>query len=342
MKRFAFCISLVVLMMCLAGISASAAGFDPLFRILQIEGICTVQKPGETQEVNALEDYAYPYGTRVKTGRNSSAVIRLSQGNDCRILAKADLAITEDVKNPKIKVIKLDAGKVDITLDEEFDKSGDGLNVETASAICGAIGCKFSVDARMVQDLQVVVILCIKGKISIFGPHFKVPFITTDQGITVSSPRDRSFTRVKNVKGSYSIDVIGSDGEPKTIDIKMGSVIKIWRRKSEDGKLVIISTLVADETGALVEIITATERLSDEFAYLGEKSRKDTEKTRKDDVDDDGFPIISTTTTTTSTTTTTTIPPSDLALESMATTTTTTTSTTTTTTLPSPTPVGKR
>lgn len=338
MNRFAFSIVGAAFLACVLGVAVEAVPFDPLFRVVQIEGTCSIQQPGAAELAAAVEGKAYPYGSRLRTGRNSSAIIRFSQGNDCRVLARADLQITKDTSDPKLKIIKLDTGKIEITLDDDFEQSGDGLNVETASAICGAIGCEFSVDARTVHDLKVVVVLIKDGTIRVFGPHFKIPIIGKDQGVTVSSPRDMSFTRIKNVKGTYDIEIIGSDGEPKTVETQAGTVIKIWRRKSDDGKLLIVSILIAGRGGELEQIHTHTEVITGDTVGIPHEKKDQEQGSEGGEYPD--WQKITTTTTTTSTTSTTTIP--EIDEDRPTTTTTTTTTTSTSTTVPSPTPVGKR
>ena len=69
--------------------------------------------------------------------------LQFSQDNTFRLLARTTLMVTQGVRNPKLKVIQLTQGSVDLKLD---DYPPDlKFQVETPSAICGAVGTRFSV-----------------------------------------------------------------------------------------------------------------------------------------------------------------------------------------------------
>src|ERR1039458_6030872 len=112
MKRYVLVLAALVLAseMCLFSSVSHAAPFEMLFKIDKITGDCAVQTPGSADFVNAANGNAYAYGTKIRTGRKSSAVIIFSDGNLCRVLANAMLTVTKDVKNEKLKSIALDAG----------------------------------------------------------------------------------------------------------------------------------------------------------------------------------------------------------------------------------------
>lgn len=286
---------------CLIGNIIFAAPFEPLFKVKKITGKCKICLPDAAKFLAAEDGKAYPYGSKIKTGRKSSLVIEFSEGNECRVLANATLAVTEDTKDKKLKTVELDAGKIEVTLEEGFRKN-NGLNVETATAICGAIGCKYNVHAQRKRDLDIVVIVCTEGSINAHGLGFKIPLMKGGNAVSISRSRDKVFTRVKNIKGTFIITITGSDGKPKDVEVIAGSVIKIWQRVSDAGDAIVITILITDPEGKLLESITYTQEL-DEKPKPEPKPEPEPGPT----------------------TTTTTFPPA-----------------TTTTTVPSPTPVGKR
>lgn len=309
MKRLILSTLALVSGFCLLSSISYAAPFEELFKIEKITGECMVQTPDNAEFVNAVDGNAYAYGTKIKTGRKSSAVIVFSEGNTCRVLANAVLAITRDTKDEKLKSINLDTGKVEVSLDPEFHKThNDSLNVVTPTAICGAIGCKFSMDSRIEEDLYVVIVICDDGQIKVFGKGFDAPMDTED-GMTMSSARDGSFMRLKNIKGSIVVQVRDSEGNPKNVEMKVGSVVKIWRSKSATGKVWIVTILITSPDGTLEEAITYNEAMGEGEEGTSETPPGSTTTTTQPDTGD----IITTTTTTTSTTTTTTIPPNLVA-----------------------------
>ena len=236
MKRCVLTLLALVSGICLFSAVSMAAPFEELFRIEKITGTCTVQTPGSSAFVEAVDGNAYPYGTKVRTGRKSSAQITFSEGNTCRVLANAVLAINKDTKNEKLKSVVLDTGKVEVKLEPEFHKTNnDSLDIITPTAICGAIGCTFSVDSRKEkvdkEELLVTVVMCDDGQILVSGQDFKAPMDTED-GLLIATPTDKSFIRLKNIKGVYNVEVHDAEGNPNLLELKVGSVVKIWRAKS--------------------------------------------------------------------------------------------------------------
>ena len=82
-RSFLFVLAASAALLVLVG-PADAARFDPLFRVVGIRGECMVQPAGQADFVPAIEDRAYHYGTKIKTGPDSAAIVRFSNGNDCR------------------------------------------------------------------------------------------------------------------------------------------------------------------------------------------------------------------------------------------------------------------
>ena len=119
----------------LISIAADFEGFTPK----KLLGSCTIEVNGE---ISAIEiDKFYNFGPTVKTGRSSYVDFLFSEGNTFRLLARTKLKILEDVQNPKLKIIQLTQGNVDLKLDRM--PKGTTLQVETPSAICGAVGTRF-------------------------------------------------------------------------------------------------------------------------------------------------------------------------------------------------------
>jgi len=297
----------VIVFLCtiISGIVLLSAPFEPLFQIISVEGECQVQPPGTQNFQPAEPGKAYAYGTAIKTGRKSTALIRFSEGNECRVLANANLVITEDVKDPKLKIIKLKEGDVDVSLDEKFHES-NGLNVETATAICGAIGCKFTVKSSSEGELKAVIIICKEGKIKVYGNDFNVPLMENDDGISVVGSADLTFIKLRNILGEYNLHVRDASGNEKIIELKKDWEIKIWRKLSQDNKTIVITILITGPDGSLIEAITRTaEKEGQEQEQLTPgKEGKTTATTQSSGGTDE---LITETPTTTTTTTTTTI-----------------------------------
>jgi len=238
--------------------TSAFADFEPLFQIVQITGECSVQRPDDSGFVPAEESKAYPYGTRVKTGKRSSLVIVLSEGNMCRVLANADLEMDEGVTNRKLKIIRLQEGEVEVELLEDFHTNGNALNVETATAICGAIGCHFRVASKVEEELRIIIVRVIEGMIRMHGENFATTTLDQNDWMSLLSPPDRSFLRIKNMKGEYPLEINDEDLQKKVIPTVEGAVLKIWQRHVPGTLQRVVTAVLTGPDGQLIETVTVT------------------------------------------------------------------------------------
>ena len=288
--------------------AVTAAPFDPEFKIERIAGECSVKAPGAADFVAAEAGKAYPYGTEIKTGAKSSAVLVLSQGNECQVLAGAQLVVTEKAADKKFKRIRLVEGRVDVALEKDFQKS-NGFDVETPTAICGAVGSKLTVASKPSDGKLVDVFSCTEGLMNVAdGQYFSAPDMDTGDQLSVTCPNDRSYLRLRNSAGEYELVLTGPDGAPRRVKTKQDTVVIIHVKKSATGDKFQIAVVVEREKG----------KTDESWSYekaTGEEPIKPTTTTtigRTDKVEKE-------------------LQPSDMP-----------TPTTTTTTIPSPTPVGER
>lgn len=137
---------LLLIPMTRSALGAGIEGYTPF----NLQGQCTVQTDAGYEPV-VLNQF-YPFGKTVKTDRNSFLDLRFSEGNTFRLLARTTITITEDVKDPKLKILQLTSGSVDLSLDQ-YPKDHK-LQVETPSAICGAVGTRFVVEFEAVEGSE--------------------------------------------------------------------------------------------------------------------------------------------------------------------------------------------
>jgi hypothetical protein len=119
------------------------------FRALKATGQCLVKAVGQEDYVDVKSGDTYAFGSTLKTGRNSNMLLEFSQGNTFRLLPRTTLVLNQNTRNPKLKVLKLQSGSISLQLDD-FPK-GHKLEVETPSAICGAVGTRFVVSFDEVE-----------------------------------------------------------------------------------------------------------------------------------------------------------------------------------------------
>lgn len=133
-------------------LATGAAEFTS-FKVLSTKGTVLVQTPGATAESAIEQGKSYPFGTTIKTDRKSSAVLELSPENTFRLLAKTTLQVTQNVKHRKLIELKLDTGRVTVTLDD-FPKDMN-LTVESPMGVCAAVGTVFTMYYEIQADGQV-------------------------------------------------------------------------------------------------------------------------------------------------------------------------------------------
>lgn len=111
------------------------------FTATAVTGTCEVQQGDAFIAITLNQEY--PFGTVVRTGRNSFADLKFSENNTFRLLARTQIAINQNTSNPKLKVLKLETGSIELKLDD-YPKDHK-LQVETPTAVCGAVGTRFVV-----------------------------------------------------------------------------------------------------------------------------------------------------------------------------------------------------
>ncbi len=245
-----------LLTVALATMASAQNILDPAFRVIRVTGECTVSIPGQDGFQPAEEAKAYPYGSTIRTGARSSLVLVLSEGNVVRVLANANLVMDEDSSDSKIKNVRLTDGEVEVDLNSSFHQGGNKLNVETATAICGAVGTNFRVASRIEQDLRIVIIRVIKGIVNVYGDNFDVLVLDANDWLSLLTPGDRSFLRLQNMKGEFDIRIKDQDMNDKDIPTKEGNVLKIWQRLiPETNERVITAQLTAPDGSIIEEVI---------------------------------------------------------------------------------------
>lgn len=118
------------------------------FSVVQQKGQCSVVEGKKKTPIATGKEYAF--GTTVMTGRNSWADLKFSEGNTFHLLARTRITIAQDIKHPKLKILRVDSGSVAIKLDK-FPKD-HSLQVETPTAVCGAVGTRFNVSFEYSAD----------------------------------------------------------------------------------------------------------------------------------------------------------------------------------------------
>ena len=248
----------IVIFSALAAIGSDAlASFEPLFRVVQVTGECSLQRPAESKSSPAEESKAYPYGTTIQTGLSSSLIVVLSDGNLCRVLANSNLVMDEGTPDKKLKIIRLNKGEVEVELEEDFNAEGNSLNVETATATCVASGSKFCVASKQAADLRIIDVRVIAGQIRVHGDNFNAASLGKDDRISLRSPADLGLLLIKTMKGEFDINIKDEDLQDMIVSAEEGTILKIWQSKvpHTDRHVVVVQVIGPD--GKIIETVTA-------------------------------------------------------------------------------------
>jgi hypothetical protein len=209
--------------------SLCAAGpFDKEFKIKNVVGSCTVTLPDGSSGA-AEEGKAYPYGSRIATGRKSSAVMELSGGNEVRILANSTLIADQKADDASDKTVRLREGRIQVKLEETFHKSNK-FTVETPTAVCGAIGCEFTATAApSTASFEIK-----EGSVLVSGAGPYDNWSTTlDSGDKVKvAAVGKTVTTISNNGGSFNLKI----GGEQPVRLEEGSKVNVTAQQGVDSK----------------------------------------------------------------------------------------------------------
>ncbi len=267
---------------------AAPAPFDARFAVVKIQGDCEVKISGEMLYRPAVEGRTYQYGTTVRTGRKASCVIRFSEGNECRVLAKAELIVSEDARDKKMKTIKLAEGKINVKLDPAFHQNND-LKVETPVAICGAIGCDFTIEVDPGLGTIKVTFSCAEGSINLTGDYFSIGTMDGGDALAIFRSRFGDHITIDPITGRFTVNFNDPSGRTPSLDAGENTVIDIWASIVGTGNQANVEAKVKKEDGT-EQTFLFTAKTEASGVVVGPRT-------------------TTTTTTTTTSTTTTTQPP---------------------------------
>lgn len=219
---------------------------------------CDVQVPGAAFEPVKV-DARYPFGATLKTGRNSSAVLEFSAGNRFRVLARTTVVVTEDVSNPNVKRIKLNEGGVALELDNL--PKGVQMNVETPTAVCGAVGTHFEVSYVETETSKRGLgglfggketneenrFVCSKGEVFAESSTFEVKSLREGTGLNavVLAGRENSATRMSVSGGAVEVAMGGGN----RMTAEAGTALRAAQEKGDQAAFVAV---VVDKGSAKV------------------------------------------------------------------------------------------
>jgi hypothetical protein len=190
--------------------SIEAKEFDPEVTLMEIENEVRVKTPDDLDFKQAVEGLSYVYGTMIKTGPESMVKLSFSEGNYVRMYEKTSLTISEDALKKKLKMVKLHDGKLRIKLEESFHKRNE-FQVETPTAVCGALGTEFDAEHIALTEgekaMEVSIFGVLDKRVNIKSDYFKIDSMGEADRISFARSKEGNYHRLKVVNGNLRVDL---------------------------------------------------------------------------------------------------------------------------------------
>lgn len=241
---------------------ALAEPYNRLFRINHPDGDCMVKRPGDAFFEPAIRGKAYPFGTQVKCGVNSSAVLLLTDMDAVRLLADSEVSVKLEGESRVIQLIK---GLVVTRIGA--NTTNNAVIVDTPVGRCSSIvgDCKIALTtvpatkkslAFNIVELRAQPV----SQLKFVGSQYIVPMIKNGHGMTIKETPSRNYTEILDLLGDYPILInSGLDPDPagdlnentfiQPIAMNAKSMVKLWRKKAPEGGRIIASGLATAPSG---------------------------------------------------------------------------------------------
>ncbi|MDD4018284.1 MAG: FecR domain-containing protein [Kiritimatiellae bacterium] len=221
--------------------------FEPLVRVMNIQGACEVKDPDGGKFVPALNNKFYPLGTVLRTGLGSSAVIIFSAQESVQMLEKSEVTVVCSKKNPEGRIVRLGLGKIKTVLRDNLPEGAFGI--ETPNATCQNVAGRGEYLLTTESAIETFQAATITGSARIEGAQYSIPALRAANTINIQTAPDRSLSRLTSVSGDFPIILENGTETPVSFGMSPKAVVKIWRENAPVGGRPIISTLVVSPTG---------------------------------------------------------------------------------------------
>jgi len=221
--------------------------FEPLVRVMNIQGSCEVKNPDVGQFAPALNNKAYPLGSVFRTGLGSSILIVFSGQESVQALEKTELTVACPEKNPEGRLVRLSSGKIKTFLRDNLPEGAFG--VETPSTSCQSVAGRGEYTLTVDAAVETFQVATITGAARIVGPQYQIPALRAANTVNIQTSPDRSLSRLTSVSGDFPIHLANGTETPVNFGMSPKAVVKIWRESAPVGGRPIVSTLVVSPTG---------------------------------------------------------------------------------------------
>lgn len=221
--------------------------FEPLVRVVNIQGACEVSNPDLGKYTPAQNNKAYPLGTVIRTGPGGSATLCFSAQESVQLLEKSEASFSVAEQNPAGRVLRLISGKIKTTFRDNLPEGS--FCIVTPNATCKNVAGRGEFSLTLAATLETFQAATITGIAQVDGAQFRIPALRAANTINIQTAADRSLSRLTSVSGDFNVVLENGSDTPVSYGMSPKAVIKIWRENAPVGGRPVISTLVMSPTG---------------------------------------------------------------------------------------------
>ncbi len=255
---------------CFAGavghVSFAYAG-EHVLGVKDATGEALVQTPSSDQFVPAEKGANYPWGSRFKTGKDSTIQIELSEGNGIRVMADA---LAEVNQSGKLTRVTLEQGVVQVVLQESFHRKRR-MEVQTPITVCAPTGSAFTAGVNRQADMLVVYLNVTDGTLKVAGnnipgANFNIPLMKAGDQVSVALSGGGDLLRIKNHAGEFAVAVPGADGKEALVTLSKDQSIRvaIVKAEDEDDTYILTISLIDEDGKTILQTWTVTLTVEEE------------------------------------------------------------------------------
>ncbi len=242
----------------------SAEPYNNLFRIIRPNGDVCVDTANKGV-VRAQKNKAYPFGSKVATGADSSAVILFTETDAVRVMPASAVNI---VLNNGQREVELLCGSVVTRI--SATATNDPFIVKTSLGTISSItgNCRISYKETAVEegsDITKVLTATSEpsSKMKLVGAQYIIPILKNGNSAEISSKADDSYMVITDLLGDYDVYVnSGIEADPVVyeenpnlhiVSMSTKSLLKMWRKNALNSGRPIVSVFATNPTGKALE-----------------------------------------------------------------------------------------
>lgn len=248
-----------------AALTSFAKPYTRLFRIINPQGSCTIMRPGATEFEPVQRDKAYPFGSVVSCGKDSSSVLLFSDADAVRLLADSSARIEVADNAGQSRIVSLQYGTVLTRINATT--TNDFVMIDTPAGRARSIigNCRVTLStapATKTEPETVNVELRAEpsSRMKFIGHQYIIPILKNGFGARISSYPDDSYTYIYDLLGDYSIYVnTGVDADPpepfddngnlNPVKLSTKAALRVWRERAAVGNTLVVAVLATTPAG---------------------------------------------------------------------------------------------